>query len=256
MEKIREATQRRVEGERAWREGVAERTRQKLGETVAAEELPAGDAIAMVVPSFARGVVRLPEERVARFRETLEEAMSRAVGMVGEEGRAAMIRETYAYRGESDRLVLPVINACTTCRGACCPQGREHAFLVAEFLAWRLLEEPGLTPEAMVADYLARIPAETCEDSCVYHGPRGCVLPREIRGPTCNDFVCSGIVDRRGEMACDPGVPSVAVACEGETVVRVGYVSREGQRREWAVGEGVGEASEPTVQPCDGQESR
>ena len=54
-------------------------------------------------------------------------------------------------------------------------------------------ERPDATPEGIVAEYMARIPEESFEKSCIFHGQNGCSLTRVQRSDTCNNYLCSSL---------------------------------------------------------------
>ncbi len=68
--------------------------------------------------------------------------------------------------------------ACGTCGGKCCNLGGDHAFLHTSLLRRVLDERLGISSEALTDAYMQRIPAETYEKSCIYHGIHGCGLKR------------------------------------------------------------------------------
>lgn len=191
---------------------------------------------ALVVPVFEENLQPLPQERRTSFEVTLQEALDAALVLVSDPDNHDGLLMEYSFRHLQHEASLTVINACTTCRGACCTNGREHAFLRPRFLAWRLLQEPGLTTAEMFADYTARMPGLSHEESCVYHGERGCVLPREIRGSTCNDFLCTGIVDH-SKVQADPDVPSLAIGFDVDKPIRAGRMDAHGNREEFDLSE-------------------
>lgn len=81
---------------------------------------------------------------------------------------------------------------CGHCGGRCCTAGRDdHAFLHEGALHDWLAEHPGATPDDAVADYLAALPAQHVQGSCLFHTHQGCALPRQRRSHTCNHFRCA-----------------------------------------------------------------
>jgi hypothetical protein len=153
------------------------------------------EAILMIIPENTRKIVKQPAERIAEFRDHLNQVMEQAQAHVENADEHESIQITHEDRAVRAQTSLPVINACTTCGGSCCLQAAGHAFLNRDFFAWRLLNEPDTAVQEKIEDYMRRIPEQAYENSCVYHGAKGCVLPREIRSSTCNDFLCTGIVD-------------------------------------------------------------
>ena len=84
-------------------------------------------------------------------------------------------------------------SACGVCRGSCCRHGGDHAYLFPDHFRRAMRHHPGRTREELLEDYLSRLPAEAYRDSCVYHTPSGCSLPRELRSSLCNTFLCGGL---------------------------------------------------------------
>ncbi len=91
-------------------------------------------------------------------------------------------------------------SACSTCGGRCCQLGGDHAFLKVDKFSEIFRERPDATPEGIVAEYMARVPDESFDYSCVFHGRNGCTLTREQRSITCNNYLCSSLVELRNEV--------------------------------------------------------
>lgn len=194
------------------------------------------DAVLLIVPDNPQRVVEQPAENIAEFWVHLEQIMQQAEEQVEDTDLHESIQTEHESRAVQQQTSLPVINACTSCRGACCLQGKGHAFLNQDFFAWRLLNELDSSPRQKIEDYISRIPEEGYENSCVYHGAEGCVLPREIRSSTCNRFLCTGILDglRRDENR--KSLSSIAVV-DANGVQRVGLANSDGHRTEFPVNE-------------------
>lgn len=188
-------------------------------------------AILLVVPDNQYSVVKQTEERKNEFLAHLEQIMQGALELIANVEEHESIQAGHEYRAVQQETSLPVINACSTCRGVCCFRGKGHAFLTKDLFAWRMLNEVDVSPEAQIEDYMSRIPEYAYENSCVYHGPEGCVLPREIRGSICNSFLCTGITDglRRAKNRDTCG--SIAIT-ETDGVQRVGLSNADGSRTE------------------------
>ncbi len=63
-----------------------------------------------------------------------------------------------------------------------------------------LQKKTNLNPNEIVLEYMQRIPTETVADSCIFHGPEGCVLPREYRTTTCNTYMCPSLQQLRDDV--------------------------------------------------------
>ncbi|APZ92984.1 hypothetical protein [Fuerstiella marisgermanici] len=187
--------------------------------------------LTIIVPSYDGKMVAMSEERRLAFRAALTERFAAAEELVADPQRVAWLLGE--HRPEDAEPAEPyIINACSTCRGNCCRAGREIALLHPEFLALRLLTEPDRTAAEMIEDYIDRIPDESLADSCVYHTPDGCQLPREIRSTTCNEFLCAGIRNQLDQLEDCPNRPTLAVATEAFDCVRVGVMESDGSRTE------------------------
>lgn len=188
-------------------------------------------ALFFVVPNNRQQVVSQSDDSIAEFRAHLHKTMQLAEELVADSDSHELLQIEYQNRSVQQQTSLPVINACSTCRGACCLQGKGHAFLVKEFFAWRLLNERSVSPTEMIEDYVSRIPEFVYDNSCVYHGPEGCVLTREVRSSTCNGFLCTGIHDGLRRDQNRNTVSSIAIVdTDGER--RVGIWNADGDRTE------------------------
>jgi hypothetical protein len=85
---------------------------------------------------------------------------------------------------------LALAQACGECRGWCCRNGGNYAYLQESDLR-RVAAEQGITTwDDMVERFLSFIPDVTYQDSCIFHGRDGCGLPRSLRSETCTSFLC------------------------------------------------------------------
>lgn len=109
--------------------------------------------------------------------------------LAGVEGPARMGQVThYTLPGEVERLS---IQGCIGCRGACCQTGSTHAWLTVPDIQRIRASQGDLAPEQFRAQYLDRLDGSPRYiESCVFHGEKGCVLPREIRSERCNAHWC------------------------------------------------------------------
>jgi hypothetical protein len=92
-----------------------------------------------------------------------------------------------------DRLTAPVspelagfpgvvaLTACSLCKGWCCRNGDDEAFLDGRTLSRLRLADPKITDQAIMQLYLARVPEAVYQNSCIFHGKRGRTLDRSMR---------------------------------------------------------------------------
>jgi hypothetical protein len=88
---------------------------------------------------------------------------------------------------------------CALCRGRCCRLGLQgHAYLEARDLRAWLAQQAGASWVDAVEHWLAFVGPEHLHESCLFHGPQGCSLPRERRSDVCNRFECATLEQARG----------------------------------------------------------
>ncbi len=119
--------------------------------------------------------------------------------------------------------------ACRACGGLCCREGLTRgAFLtVATLRRVRGDEGRGMDAGGLVDLYLAHLGPTHARSSCLFHGERGCRLPRELRSDTCNEWICTELkdlfLDTGGGDGVPPGHVFVAMSKDGR---QVGGVAR------------------------------
>lgn len=173
----------------------ARRTRAAIRHGLSHEE---AEALKLVVLPRFYGRARKPSPaHVRAFEANLRTHVKEARAILAA-GTATVITEAPSEpRPQSDATrdaeAQLLIRGCTACRGFCCRNGTDHAFLSGAALAPHLARQPDESDDALVARYLSKLPRVVLPDSCVYHGPTGCTLPREMRSDTCNNFFCHSL---------------------------------------------------------------
>jgi hypothetical protein len=144
---------------------------------------PDDDALPVIVPRNDRALEGMSANRVQRFRQHLTSLMAR---MTVVDGMEPLPRpEPAGFTAHVART------ACALCRGWCCRNGADDAFLDEPTLSRVGLTKPDA--EAVVQHYLGRVPAISYEGSCIFHGERGCTLDRSMRSDVCNAYFCGGL---------------------------------------------------------------
>lgn len=92
-----------------------------------------------------------------------------------------------------DTAARVVVATCSACRGACCGNGGDHAFLRTRTLREFMTDHPALDDDGVVAAYRRYLPVQAMHPGCVYQSRTGCTLPREMRSSICNAYVCGGL---------------------------------------------------------------
>lgn len=168
---------------------------------------PNEDCLPVIVPRNESELVPVPADRVERLQKHLEEALlelhganhaTRAASPVSPEpsGFPAVVART----------------ACALCKGFCCKNGADDAFLDYRVIARLRMEDPARTDEAIVKLYLDRVPGFAYRASCIFHGKGGCTLDRSMRSDVCNTYFCGGLTSyMRGK---DVEEPTIVMAGE------------------------------------------
>jgi hypothetical protein len=170
----------------------------------------------LVLPGKEASLETNPPSQRNALREHLMTLLAQAhAESAAEVGRA----------GEFDAAPRPgLAAACAACRGYCCRAGGSRAFLDAPSIARVREQQPHWDDEAIIAAYLDAVPDQRGVDSCIFHGDRGCTLPRDLRSQTCNEFYCRPLrnwIVSAPQMR--PGATAVAVVVNGE-VARSAFI--------------------------------
>lgn len=193
----RKANQQRIEAmEAAESAALLERYRREH------PELPAEQVRVVDLPSGLSQLAPLPPERIARFRRRLELLIARAQRYANADAvppdqhhRArARSLQGEALLAQQPALKRACEQLCGACRGACCTEGGDHAYLTTAILRRELDRAPHLTAEELRDRYLAQLPAASIVGSCLYQSATGCTLPREQRADLCNAYFCEPLL--------------------------------------------------------------
>ncbi len=165
------------------------------------------DVTVLPIPYFETELERVPYRR----RRALEKHIGSILERLARTTQCADPVEAQGDISASEPMSSPSpcdlsSLACRSCQGKCCSAGGNHAFL-DEPLLRRLGAR--LTRRQIVDAYRARVPARSCRDSCLFHGERGCALPRDLRSHTCNQHLCPELRAALGHHRRDPGRPLV-----------------------------------------------
>jgi hypothetical protein len=153
------------------------------------------DAVRAILPANADPLAPQDPARRAAFERHLAEIVEGAVL-----DRAKIEVEPMGVEPPVNGRETLSTAACGACRGSCCRAGGDHAYLTEETVARSLDAHPDWTLRQIMDSYLEHLPAETTVNSCIYHGPKGCGLPRALRSPTCNTYICGKLTRLRAAL--------------------------------------------------------
>ena len=148
------------------------------------------DSWPVMVPRNDKAVVATSPERVRRLRRRLVVALRALRTMTNPERSVAPLHpEPEGFAGRVART------ACSLCKGWCCRNGEDDAFLDEGTMARVRRARLELDVRAVLRLYVDRVPEFGYTDSCIFHGKQGCTLDRSLRSDVCNSYFCSGLLD-------------------------------------------------------------
>ena len=165
----------------------------------------------IMVPRNHRALAPVPGTRIEKLRAHLAEAVRAS------DAAAPPAPATAPSVPEREGFVARVARvACTLCKGWCCKDGGEHAYLDERTVARIRQTHAGLTASALSQLYIDRVPERGYAGSCIFHGLQGCTLDRAMRSDICNHYFCNGLGTyvTRDEAAA----PVQVIAGEGATM--------------------------------------
>ena len=184
-----EREQERVRDENEWMrldaeaEAYAHRVEREAREHFGGQ-IP-GNAVRSVLPSNSDPLAPQDPSRRARFAQHLAEIAEAAVL-----DQARLLSDPVDVESRTSGRECLSAGVCAACRGSCCRAGGDQAYLTEETMVRSLQAHPDWTLAQIMDAYLKHLPAETVLNSCIYHSPTGCGLPRDLRSSTCNRYLC------------------------------------------------------------------
>jgi hypothetical protein len=164
------------------------------------------DAQPVMVPRNDRALASISQDRVRRLRKHLVRLLRTMKDVQ---------RSASSTRPEPPGFAARVAQtACSLCKGFCCGNGADDAFLDEATLQRARHGNPTLNARELLRLYVERVPTVGYDGSCIFHGKQGCTLDRSLRSDVCNAYFCGGLhAYVRGS---DPAVPTVVIAGEGD----------------------------------------
>lgn len=172
---------------------------------------PVDELLHLVLPSGPRRQRQLGPRRRERYRHHLQRCLATLIAPAPAgpaELEPAMPPPPAPGAGATTPAPGPAWagSLCGVCRGGCCTRGGDTAYLDTQTLQRCMQQHPQWGAEAVLARYLAHLPAASMAGSCIHHTRQGCSLPGEMRSQTCNQFQCGPLA-----LLQAPGRPVQAV---------------------------------------------
>jgi hypothetical protein len=172
------------------------------------------------------------EQRRLAFRDFLNQLISKlSVDDAGPKAEGAGSDSSVQPDSAPNTEALAVLStACGLCQGFCCQNGGQHAYLSVQTIRRYMARHPGLRPDDVLDDYLACVGEVSMEGSCLFHGPSGCGLPREMRSDVCNRYYCEGLKEFQKALTPEGPVRVFLAATQGDTVMDTVFCDEHGSR--------------------------
>jgi hypothetical protein len=166
-------------------------------------------SLPVMVPRNDKPLVAVSVERVRRLREHL-------IKELHDSRKAKRLNRSAAPErpGPTGFPAVVARTACALCKGWCCRNGDDDAFLDDRTLVRVRLARPEMTERALLRLYLDRVPPAAYGDSCIFHGKDGCTLDRSMRADVCNTYYCGDLGSYLKSRAVPE--PTVVIAGEGD----------------------------------------
>lgn len=160
------------------------------------------------------------------------EARAEDDGVTRQEDGALLIDLMFRTFAERSTLEAPVHAAenatCAACRGRCCDGGfRNLAYIRPSDVARFRQRNPGATPQGMADAFLAHLPETHVRDSCLFHGPQGCTIPRSMRTNLCLGYKCHWLLNI-SEMVARGSPPRLVAGFEDHRPRKAFLVTEDG----------------------------
>lgn len=187
----------------------------------------------VVLPTGHAHQVPMDKSRVEKYREHLEKVITEAfeyasvddVPRDNNHDAHEKILEQNKLFARQPRLKEISDQFCMLCKGGCCARGQEHAYISASHIRRLLDADPDLTADQLLDAYLSRLQDSSTANACINQGPTGCVLPRELRSSTCNQFFCASIKKFQSKVESDDDISTVAVVQREQSLWNRSYTS-------------------------------
>ena len=169
------------------------------------------DSLPVLVPRNDKALVPISPERIRRLRKHLVATLRAS------HATARSVRSASSSRLEPAGFAARVAQAaCALCKGWCCRNGADDAFLDERTMVRVRHANPALAARAMLRLYVECVPQAGYEGSCIFHGRQGCTLERSLRCDVCNRYFCGGLQSylTGGDMA----TPVMVIAGEGHAI--------------------------------------
>jgi len=116
---------------------------------------------------------------------------------------------------------------CKGCQGNCCTLAvGQKAYIDAKTAKRAALHIDKESAVQVALNYVSYLPEKHVEGSCLFHGPDGCALPRQMRSDTCNKYACRAAREMLNRIDTHNPDGVLCLAGEGVDFQQASYVQK------------------------------
>ena len=162
-------------------------------------KLSEDDLDLLEIPSGHSATSVLPNDRIRRYAQHLQKTISEAAEnseaahVPTDEKARNQLLDSETQFSENPQLRIISDQLCGMCKGGCCTDGGDTAYIGVHTVRQFMDAHPELSEEQVLDAYLSRLGSETVSNACINQTSAGCVLPREMRSATCNGYYCDSL---------------------------------------------------------------
>jgi hypothetical protein len=175
-----------------------------LDEILAADPSLSVDQIQLVeIPSGLTKTMPLESDRLKRYTDFLRDLLDQAKEYSSakdvpfddqiELNKKRIAVESRLNERPNEKVISEAL--CVMCKGGCCPQGKDTAYLSVLTIRRYMDAHSAQTVEEVLNSYLSLLSDSPIANSCINQTNKGCALSRDMRSDLCNGYFCESIVD-------------------------------------------------------------
>jgi len=152
----------------------------------------------LAIPTGLTKTSKIPSQRIYNYRLHLKNAIAEAMSSSDSEQFSVddhtNVKEKQAtldkQMAENPGLKTISDHVCSFCKGGCCANGGDNAYIEAITIKRYVVVNPEVSADEILEKYLSCLVEHSVTDACINQTPSGCCLPRELRSDVCNAFYC------------------------------------------------------------------
>ncbi|MFT5717692.1 MAG: hypothetical protein ACI9T7_001888 [Oleiphilaceae bacterium] len=169
------------------------------------------------IPSGLTKTSPLDSERLKRYTDYLRDLLDQAKEYASvknvpfddqlELNKKRMAVDSRLQEGPKEKEISEAL--CGMCKGGCCPQGKDTAYLSVLTVRRYMDAHPAQSVQDVLNSYLSLLSDTPITNSCINQTSKGCGLSRDMRSDLCNGYFCDSIVAYQKQAKSSLKSPSV-----------------------------------------------